>query len=208
VHPRIFQAFEHICRKRKAGGSVLEVGATADATSLLNMACLQGARRKVGLNLLPPARHADFEVVQGDGNCMDRFADQEFDTVLSNATLEHDRFFWKTVAEMKRVLKPGGLLVIGVPGYVLSVAEQKWRGRLQRLPLVSRYLTALCTSTCTFCVHLDGIVGDYYRFSEQACKEVFFAGMGDVETVALMTPPRIVTAGVKDEALGVQGRAA
>jgi hypothetical protein len=48
---------------------------------------------------------------------MSRFADGEFAAVLSNATLEQDPYFWKTVGEIHRVTSSGGFIAIGVPGY-------------------------------------------------------------------------------------------
>jgi SAM-dependent methyltransferase len=44
------------------------------------------------------------------------FPDATFDNVLCMEMLEHDDAFWVSVAELKRVLKPGGTLVITVPG--------------------------------------------------------------------------------------------
>lgn len=38
-----------------------------------------------------------------------------FDTVISGQALEHTEFFWETLTEMTRVLKPGGNLCIIVP---------------------------------------------------------------------------------------------
>ncbi|MEK6882231.1 MAG: class I SAM-dependent methyltransferase, partial [Nanoarchaeota archaeon] len=43
------------------------------------------------------------------------FQEGEFDAVVSTDTLEHDRAFWKTVENMRWVLKPGGWMVIAVP---------------------------------------------------------------------------------------------
>ena len=57
---------------------------------------------------------------------------------------------------MKRVLKPGGLLIISVPGYVQDPERDLGR------------------ATHTYRVHYRF---DYYRFSEQAVREVFFEGM-------------------------------
>lgn len=42
-------------------------------------------------------------------------ADQSFDAVISGQTFEHNEFFWLTVQEMVRVLKPDGLLCIIAP---------------------------------------------------------------------------------------------
>lgn len=43
------------------------------------------------------------------------FENQIFDLVISFDTFEHDDEFWLTLKEMKRVLKKGGYMVIGVP---------------------------------------------------------------------------------------------
>jgi SAM-dependent methyltransferase len=45
------------------------------------------------------------------------FADEHFDLVVSNSTLEHIPGFWLAVAEMHRVLAPGGYLLVATPGY-------------------------------------------------------------------------------------------
>ena len=44
------------------------------------------------------------------------FLDAVFDTVLSCEMLEHDDRFWISVAEMGRVLKPGGVLILTARG--------------------------------------------------------------------------------------------
>jgi len=43
------------------------------------------------------------------------FTDSVFDNVLCLEMLEHDATFWVTVQELKRVLKPGGVLVVTTP---------------------------------------------------------------------------------------------
>jgi len=54
-----------------------------------------------------------------------------FDVVISGQTLEHIEFFWLTMCEINRVLKPGGLCCIVAPsaGPVHSAAGDKdcWR---------------------------------------------------------------------------------
>jgi SAM-dependent methyltransferase len=48
---------------------------------------------------------------------------KDFDLVMCFDMLEHDNQFWVSVAEMKKVLKKGGLLVIGVPGIQCPLHE-------------------------------------------------------------------------------------
>ena len=99
-----------------------------------------------------------------------------FDLVVCSATLEHDKHFWLSVREMQRVLKPGGLLIISVPGYVQNPERDQGR------------------ATHTYRVHYKF---DYYRFSEQAVREVFFDGMSRVRVKPVMFPPRIFGHGYK-----------
>ena len=154
----------------------LEVGGVMGDKSLLRFPELDGAERFC-LNLVDMPSDDVITTVTGNANDMTGvFEDDSFDLVLCCSTLEHDKHFWLSVAEMKRVLRPGGLLAIGVPGYIKD--EERDRGR----------------STKTYRVHFDF---DFYRFSEQAVREVFFADMERVEVLAYMTPPRLLGHGYK-----------
>jgi SAM-dependent methyltransferase len=176
VHPRVQEQIHAIIRTSGVRPRrVLEVGGVIGPDSLLRCAELEGAARYC-LNLVPMTSEDGITAVKGNANDMRRFADESFDLVLSNATLEHDRRFWLSVAEMHRVLAPGGLLVIGVPGYVRD--PERDHGR----------------ATHTYRVHYRF---DYYRFSEQACREVFFDGFDDVVVEPILEPPRLIGHGVK-----------
>jgi SAM-dependent methyltransferase len=199
MHQRVYKEFERIVSQRAVAGSVLEVGAVPSEKSLLCMASLQNAGEKIGINLDGPYEYKDFKILKGNSNCMECFDDASFSMVLCNALLEHDKYFWKTIAEIKRVTKPDGLIVIGTPGYTYLRAE-KLKSVLKKIPGVRKlqsgeHLDAFFTATITFEVH--NFPGDYYRFSEQTFKEVFFDGMSDVEVSCIMVPPRIIGAGIK-----------
>jgi SAM-dependent methyltransferase len=191
MHKRIYQEFERICSDRKAGGAVLEVGARASPRGLLAMKCLKQAREKIGINLNPSSRYEDFEIVQGNANDMRMFPDERFDTVLCNAMLEHDKFFWKTVSEIHRVTKRGGLIVIGVPGYVTLPVNRLFRGKRPGIRMVDW----LFESTVTYRIH--DAPGDYYRFSPQAVEQVLLQRMKDIQIRVTMIPPRIIGSGIK-----------
>jgi hypothetical protein len=97
------------------------------------------------------------------------------------------------------VTRSGGLLVLGAPGYGRGGGE-KWAKRLVRnVPMIGRAMQNkyehLFASTLT--LHVHNFPGDYYRFSAQAFREVFFDGMKDVEVVEVLTPPRIIGAATK-----------
>lgn len=198
MHPRVFDEFDRICRERRAGGDVLEIGTARADTTLLRLPALEGARSRVGVNMeeVPPIdgiRH-----VRANANDLRLFADESFDTVLCNAVLEHDPFFWRSLAEMRRVAKPGGLIVIGVPGFAKLPAERVVR-RVARQPvvrsIVRRWAPDLAAATVCLQVHL--FPGDYYRFSSQAVHEVFMEGLDEVEVRTVLVPPRLIGMGVK-----------
>ena len=195
--PRVYKEFERICATRGCGDAVLEVGAVPSDNSLLCMPALNRASEKIGINLKGPFSYKDFRIVKGNANRMECFEDERFDTVLCNATLEHDKYFWKTVAEIKRVTKPNGLIAIGAPGYDWLRLEgyKRYARRLRRLPRARDYLLWLMRGTLT--IDLHNAPGDYYRFSPQAFREVIFEGLRDVEVTRVLLPPIIVGSGIK-----------
>jgi len=195
MHPRVYREFERVCREKKAGGVVLEVGAVPKASSLLTLKPLKNATEKIGINLKGPYEYEDFRIIEGNANSMDCFEDGKFDTVLCNGTLEHDKFFWKTMSEIRRVTKRGGLIVLGEPGYGEYTIAKLIRSFFRRTPFCYRYANFLVSSTLTFCPH--DAPGDYYRFSLQVFKDVFFEGMTDVDIRAIMLPPRLIGSAVK-----------
>jgi SAM-dependent methyltransferase len=194
MHPTVYRAFERLS-DYAAGERVLEIGATPDASSLFNLPFLQGKNR-LGLNLFA-AEFDGVRIIEANANDIP-FEDDTFDIVLSNATLEHDPFFWRSVGEMRRVLAPGGVLMLGVPGFVRSKAESLVHRVATRLPWVVRHMNPLASATLTFKVHFEeGRFGDYYRFSRMAVEEVLFAEMEILALESVMSPPRFVGAARK-----------
>jgi SAM-dependent methyltransferase len=194
MHPRVYQEYQRICMERNAGGAVLEVGAIPSDKSLLCMKPLKKATERIGINIDGPYEYDGFRILKGNANSMEYFEDNRFDTVLCNALLEHDRFFWRTISEIRRVTKPNGLIVLGAPGYTYFRLERA-KSFLRRIPLVRnlsshQYLNLFFTATITFQIH--DAPGDYYRFSPQTFMEVFFEGMKDVRVHCIMLPPRII----------------
>jgi SAM-dependent methyltransferase len=202
MHPAVFRVFEDVCSRAEIEGAVLEVGAVAGPDSLLMMPCLRRLPSRIGLNLdgAMAGECAGYPIVVGNANAMTAFADGSFSAVLCNATLEHDRYFWKTLAEIQRVTAPGGLIAIGVPGYAGmglagSAPGGSWFGRLFGLLARGAHLDWIRASTVTLGVH--NFPGDYYRFSEQAVRDVFMEGLVDVSIRLVMSPPRIIGWGRK-----------
>lgn len=197
MHPQVFSEFDRICGARGAGGDVLEIGALATDDTLLCLPALRGARSRVGVSLDGPLAHAGFDILRVDANDMRCFADASFDTVLTNSVLEHDRRFWRTLAEIERVARPGALIVIGVPGFAKLRAE-RLASRAARVPVLGallRGIPAALASTLTLQVH--EYPADYYRFSVQAARDVFLERLDAPEVRTLLVPPRIIAVGVK-----------
>lgn len=116
MHPIIYETFRSIIAELRPTGRILEIGAAPNDNSLLTIDILREQYR-VGINLSPATHYKGFDIVQGNANSMGMFRTGYFDCVLSNATIEHDPFFWKTCAEIRRVLRLDGLAIIGGPGF-------------------------------------------------------------------------------------------
>jgi SAM-dependent methyltransferase len=193
MHPKVFREFERIVSALVPPERVLEIGAMPTADTLLALPCLAGVPERIGLNLEGPWATGGMVILAGDANDMSRFADDSFDLVLSNATLEHDRFFWRTLAEVRRVLRPGGHFVVGVPGYSAWAPVRRARAMLRRVPGAMRWAHSLVAGTITLNVH--GRPGDYYRFSPDTVREVFLDGFEDVAVHTVLAAPRILGVG-------------
>jgi len=63
---------------------------------------------------------------------------------FAKAMLEHDRHFWLTIAEVRRVLAPGGRFYVGVPAYprrpnvVAKAASKTKSSPLGRIPPLNK----------------------------------------------------------------------
>ena len=170
MHPRIKQTFRRVIRESGLRPArVLEVGGLTGRGSLIRCPELSKAEL-VCLNVDEQVSQDRVTFVRGDGNDMDMFESGSFDVVASNAMLEHDRRFWLSVGEMRRVIRPGGLLFIGVPGFVVGRFDDG-------------------TATRTYRFHTKR---DYWRFSEMAVREEFLGGFDDVRIEAILNPPRIL----------------
>lgn len=89
-------------------------------------------------HLFVDSEYIGLDMEQGDNvdlvlnghNLVDHFGEESLDLVLCLDTLEHDNKFWVTVEQMKRVLKPGGYLLVAVPSINLGphfYPDDYWR---------------------------------------------------------------------------------
>ena len=114
----------------RPGDKLLDLGCGEGRHSI--SAFLQGDINVVGLDLsakdlaTAKGRLADFNIaadkidhclfIQGSGFTLP-FADHTFDQVICSEVLEHIIEYEKVLAEIKRVLKPGGVFAVSVPRY-------------------------------------------------------------------------------------------
>lgn len=188
MHPLIYQRFREIVAQRASAWRVLEIGAVPNHSSLLAMPELSGCER-IGVSLIA-GQFRGFRILEMNANDMRGLDADNFDAVLSNATLEHDPRFWLTCAEIRRVLKPGGWAVIGVPGFA-----KQGNFVARHLPQTERDDHDYRHATLTFRYH--AAPADFYRFSEDAVREVLFSGYENVSVESVMMPPRLIGIGQK-----------
>ncbi len=109
--------------------------------------------------------------------------DEYFDCVISVSMLEHDPMFWLSVEQMRRVLKKGAPMIIGVPGFVnfKSCVIKKWS--------YSEGHGTACYKT-----HGDP---DCYRFSPHFFEYYAYKGFSDLQIYVAKMPPRLIGIGYK-----------
>ena len=109
MHSSVRRWFEDVVRRWEPQGAVLECGSYN----------VNGTIR----DLFADCEYTGIDAREGPGvdvvaNCHDLpFYVDVFDWVLSTSMIEHDPKPWLSVGEMRRVLRPGGLLVLAAPGF-------------------------------------------------------------------------------------------
>lgn len=125
MHPTSFKLMEKLVETYAQGvGSVLDIGSmdvNGSYKPLFSPAC-----KYVGLDLVGGA---NVDVVVASPYHWPEVASGSFDLVISGQAFEHIKFFWLTLAEIHRVLKPRGLCFIIAPssGPVHSYPVDCWR---------------------------------------------------------------------------------
>ena len=196
--PPVQEAFNNLIRRWPPPGShVLELGATRETVE--GFAPAVSGMDYVGIDLAPTEGDLACGVVQGDANSMPQFGDDTFDAVLTSSMFEHNPKFWLALAEVRRVLRPGGMFYVGVPGFSdqISTTAQYARSARKRLNRAGATRAAQfadrAVATRTYPFH-DG-PHDFFRFSPSAMRDVFLDGYEVLKARALLSPPRLQAAG-------------
>jgi SAM-dependent methyltransferase len=185
MNPIINSHFQALGEKYKMKGPFLEVGAAGGQNAILSGTYFKDRADRFAINLIETKQEDGISFVECNSNDMrGTFEDNYFGTVMSNAVLEHDRYFWRSLDEMKRVLAPGGLLVIGAPAFIpLNQTQATVSGLPKGSP-----------ATITYEVHARP---DYWRFSRQAFNYVVCEGLDLLELRVVSTIPSLVCVGRK-----------
>ncbi|MBQ8208473.1 MAG: class I SAM-dependent methyltransferase [Clostridia bacterium] len=117
---------EYTDKEKMFGGKdVLDVGCGAGGKSLYYLGC--GANKVVGIDIVPKYKEESEGLAEKLGLigfeffCEDAgetsFDDNSFDTIIMNDAMEHVAKPEAVLAEMYRILKPGGRLFVNFPPY-------------------------------------------------------------------------------------------
>lgn len=193
MHPDIRKAFSDLLQGLPAPQRVIEIGQDRDHEALIDLPELAAAEEKVALGLNAGGARADIRYLVADANDLSVFGDGHFDLILCNSMLEHDRTFWRSLAEMRRVARCGGHMVIGVPGFGAMAGRRRRFARWCQGLLSGRKAEAMAASTPTLGLH--GFPDDFYRFSKSAVQQVFLDGCEERTVIELLDPPRLIGVG-------------
>ena len=109
-----FRAYRGKFPRRDARARVLEIGSRSFEDQPSYRAIIDEAGEAyTGLDL---EAGLNVDVVARNGYVLDEFDDTSFDVCISGQTFEHNPFFWVTMAEIARLLAPGGYACIIAPG--------------------------------------------------------------------------------------------
>lgn len=153
-----------------------------------------------------------YKLIRGNSNDMRRFPDASFDIVISSSTLEHDTYFWKTLSEVRRILKSGGVFAVLAPGYnkevsrrarvlgrvvtMASTIDRIWLRGVSQDRLEAIIENSFISRVSTYRYHWGP--KDCYRFSEDAFREVVMEGFECVHFESILDPPRLMAVGIRD----------
>lgn len=116
MHPSSYETMEKFCDKylsKDQNLKILDIG-SFDRNGDYNYGNILNAPNWTYKGLdLKPGNNVD--IVVEDPYFWVEIEDNSFDVIVSGQAFEHNEFFWLTLEEIKRVLKPGGLLCIIVP---------------------------------------------------------------------------------------------
>ncbi|MDQ6862107.1 MAG: class I SAM-dependent methyltransferase, partial [Verrucomicrobiota bacterium] len=116
MHPSSYEKMAEFCRdylasKRSSRLTILDIG-SADYNGSYRPIFTNANWRYIAADLAPGP---NVDLVLRDPYRWREFKSNSVDVIVSGQTFEHAEFFWVTMEEIARVLKPGGLCCIIAP---------------------------------------------------------------------------------------------
>lgn len=116
MHPSSYETMEKFCKNylnKDKQLKILDIG-SFDSKGDYNYSNIFNAPNwdYKGLDLKPGN---NVDIVVDDPYFWIEIEDNSFDVIISGQSFEHNEFFWLTLEQIKRILKPEGLLCIIVP---------------------------------------------------------------------------------------------
>ncbi len=100
------------------------------------------------------------------------FSDEEFDFVVSFQVIEHIKDDAKFVAEVYRVLKPGGRFIVSTPNIKMSLTRNPWHVREYTKDEFQGLLSAKFKSVESMGVVGNKLVMSYYEKNRQSVERI------------------------------------
>lgn len=187
VRGRVVQEFCTLAQTHGASGPFLDIGVGLPDESILLEDQFKGEdRHAIGPH--PSAEVGGVVYSRGNPNDMrDLYQDGQFATVFWNGALAQDKFFWRSLEEVKRVLAPEGILFVSAPTFAKTARFG--------VKVVGAKGNEIPNATVT--ARAQEALADYLRFSPKAIRDVIFDGFDVKEVRIAFVVPRVFGAGVK-----------
>ncbi len=179
MRAKVIEEYATLFRTHGLAGPVLEIAGGTREGAVAQAPFLDGFERHVVVSG-DGGEAGGVHFHKGDPNDLaPLFDDACFSAVIWDRALERDPRFWLTVAEIRRVLAPGGALVLCTRGF----AKTNKFG----VKVVGASGNPISFMTATAAVSASG--GDHLRFSPQGLRRVVLDGF-DVKELrsSFMTP--------------------
>lgn len=180
MRAKVIDEYATLFRTHDLAGPVLEIAGGGREGAIAQAPFLAGVERHVVLAAGEGGEAGGIHFHTGDPNDLaPLFDDACFGTVVWDRALERDPRFWLTVAEIRRVLVPGGMLLLCTRGF----------GKTNKfgVKVVGASGNPISFLTATASVSAAG--GDHLRFSPQGLRRVVLDGFDTKELrSAFMTP--------------------
>ena len=202
--PRLLKRVRYLAETYAFKAPFLEIGAAAnDHAVLAGEYFRSGERHALARRERPQAESIQFHAAKDIHDLGDTFRAGQFGSVIISSWLEHDHAFWLSMAEVKRILAPRGLVLLCVPAFTLGeqaapspgggsddeeVAEPEGASaKKHRVPRGNSVAETLA------------MIGprDYWRFSAQAVRTALLEGFEVLSLDQFLTPPRLLAIGQK-----------